>query len=603
MCGLAAILAYGATAPPVDPAELLAIREAMRPRGPDGEGLWVAPDGRVGLAHRRLAIIDLSPAGLQPFWSADGRLAASYNGEIYNWRELRRALEQRGQAFRTQCDTEVILALYAAEGPEGLRRLRGMYALALWDGERRGLLLARDPLGIKPLYYADDGATLRVASQVKALLAGGRVATAPDPAGHAGFFLWGHVPEPVTLYAGIRSLPPGGLLWRGLDGRRWERTGSPLPALLAAPPALLAAPPAPPLAGDERARQVRALVGQSLRAHLVADVPVGLFLSAGRDSACLASLLGPAAAATRAFTLGVESFRGGPLDEVPLAAATARACGLAHEVRWVGQADMLAARDQLLAAMDQPSTDGVNVFFIARAAAAAGHRVALSGLGADELFGGYPGFAEVPRLAALPRLPRLGRWLRRLAQPLLSRRLSPKWAGLLEYGGGYPGAYLLRRALFMPWELPRLLGGDLARAGLAALASEATLAASLEGLATPRQRVTALESGHYMVARLLRDADWAGMAHGLEIRTPFADAGLYRDLAPLLAAAAPPGKDDLVAGDPRLPAAVATRRKTGFVVPVERWIAAEGVAERGLRGWARVVYRAAAGPGSLLRET
>ncbi len=595
MCGLAAILAHGAAAPPVDVAELLAIREAMRPRGPDGEGLWVAPDGRVGLAHRRLAIIDLSPAGLQPFWSADGRLAVSYNGEIYNWRELRRALEQQGHAFRTQCDTEVILALYAAEGAEGLRRLRGMYALALWDGERRGLLLARDPLGIKPLYYADDGRTLRVASQVKALLAGGRVDTAPDPAGHAGFFLWGHVPEPTTLYAAIRSLPPGGLRWQGLDGRRWERTASPLPDLLAAPPA-------PPLAPAERARRVRDLVGQSLRAHLEADVPVSLFLSAGRDSACLASLLGPAAASTRAITLGVDSFRGGPLDEVPLAVETARACGLAHEVRWVGQADMLAARDQLLAAMDQPSTDGVNVFFIARVAAAAGHRVALSGLGADELFGGYPGFVDVPRLAALPRMPGLGRALRRLAQPLLPRRLSPKWAGLLEYGGSYPGAYLLRRALFMPWELPRLLGREVARAGLAALASEATLAASLAGLPTPRQRVTPLESGHYMVARLLRDADWAGMAHGLEIRTPFADAALYRDLAPLLAGAAPPGKNDLVASDPRLPPAVAARRKTGFVVPVDRWIAAEGVAERGLRGWARVVYRAAAGPGSLLRE-
>ena len=176
-------------------------------------------------------------------------------------------------------------------------------------------------------------------------------------------------------------------------------------------------------------------------------MPVSLFLSAGRVSACLASLLGPAAASTRAITLGVDSFRGGPLDEVPLAAETARACGLAHEVRWVGQADMLAARDQLLAAMDQPSTDGVNVFFIARVAAAAGHRVALSGLGADELFGGYPGFVDVPRLAALPRMPGLGRVLRRVAQPLLPRRLSPKWAGLLEYGGSYPGAYLLRRAL------------------------------------------------------------------------------------------------------------------------------------------------------------
>ena len=595
MCGIAAIFAYDGAAPPVAAAELLRIHAAQKPRGPDGEGHWLSPDARVGLAQQRLAIIDLSPAGLQPFWSSDGRLAITYNGEIYNWRELRAGLEQQGAVFRTQCDTEVILALYAREGAAGLARLRGMYALALWDGEKRGLLLARDPLGIKPLYYADDGRTLRLASQVKALLAGGAIATGADLAGHAGFFLWGHVPEPFTLYRAIRSLPPGGLLWRDLDGGRWEKTASPLPDLLAATPG-----PALPVA--ERRERVRSLVAQSLQAHLVADVPVGLFLSAGRDSACLAALLGPAAAATQAFTLGVESFRGSAADEVPLAAATAQACGLAHEVRWVGQDDMLAAEDALLRAMDQPTTDGVNVYFIARAAAAAGHRVALSGLGADELFGGYPSFRQVPRLAAWPRLPGIGTALRQLARALLPGRVSPKWASVAEFAGSYPRAYLLRRALYLPWELPRLLDPDAARAGLAALGWEESLAASESGLATPRQRVTALESAQYMAGRLLRDADWAGMAHGLEIRTPFADATLYRALAPLLASGDPPVKDDLVAGDARLPAAVAARPKTGFVVPVDRWIAKESAPhERGLRGWAQRVYRAAAGDASLLR--
>ncbi len=598
MCGLAAILAYGAAAPPVDEEELLRLRDAMMPRGPDGEGAWFSPDGRVGLAQRRLAIIDTSPAGLQPLWSADGRLAIVYNGEIYNWRELRQDLEARGASFRTQTDTEVILALYAAEGAEGLGRLRGMYAFALWDVERRGLLLVRDPLGIKPLYVADDGKTLRVASQLKALLAGGRVDTSPEPAGHVGFFLWGHVPDPFTLYAGIRAIPPGGLQWQGLDGKSWSRQTGGLPDLLVAEPA----PAQPP---RDLQQAVHAIIGESLQAHLSADVPVSLFLSAGRDSACLASLLGAAGAGTKCFTLGIEEFRGGPQDEVPLAAEVARACGLPHQAHYVGYRDLLASREALLAGMDQPSIDGVNIFFIARAAAAAGHRVALSGLGADELFGGYPSFDQVPRLARgrwrlLQRLG-LGRPLRRLGTRLLPAGASPKWAGLAEYAGSFSGAYLLRRALHMPWELGALLGEEVARAGLQRLASLESLDRSLQRLVTPRQKVTALESQHYMTPRLLCDADWAGMAHSLEIRTPFADVRLYRQMAPLLAAAVPPQKADLVAGDPRLPPAVALRRKTGFVVPVEQWLRDEGIDGRGLRGWSRLVYRAAAGSSSLLR--
>lgn len=173
MCGVAAIFAYGANAPAADGKELAAMGEAMRARGPDGEGLWLAGDGRAGLAHRRLAIIDLSAAAAQPMQLDGGRYRISYNGEIYNFPVLRRQLEDKGHHFTTNSDTEVLLRLYQAEGAGMVRRLRGMYAFALWDEERRGLLLARDPFGVKPLYYADDGSTLRAASQVKALTAGG----------------------------------------------------------------------------------------------------------------------------------------------------------------------------------------------------------------------------------------------------------------------------------------------------------------------------------------------------------------------------------------------------------------------------------------------
>src|SRR5919109_3056624 len=189
MCGIAGIFAYRNSAPPVDEAELLRIREAMVARGPDGAGLWLSPDKSIGLAHRRLAVIDLSNTGAQPMTTDDGQLRITFNGEIYNYRELRRQLEGKGFRFRSTSDTEVLLHLYADRGEEMVHALRGMYAFGIWDERKHGIFLARVPFGIKPLYYADDGSTMRVASQVKALLKGDAIDTTPEPAGHVGFFL------------------------------------------------------------------------------------------------------------------------------------------------------------------------------------------------------------------------------------------------------------------------------------------------------------------------------------------------------------------------------------------------------------------------------
>src|SRR5262245_33907472 len=209
MCGINGIFAYHYAANPVDREELLRTRDYMAARGPDGMGAFLSDHGRVGLGHRRLSIIDLSDAGAQPMASGDGRLVITLNGEIYNYRHLRLGLEARGRNFRSQSDTEVLLHLYAERGEAMVHDLRGMFAFAIWDADRQRLFLARDPYGIKPLYYADDGWTFRFASQVKALLAGGRVSRDPEPAGQVGFYLWGSVPEPFTTYRQIRTLPAG----------------------------------------------------------------------------------------------------------------------------------------------------------------------------------------------------------------------------------------------------------------------------------------------------------------------------------------------------------------------------------------------------------
>jgi asparagine synthase (glutamine-hydrolysing) len=218
MCGIVALMNYAGAG--VNRQELMRVRDAMAARGPDGEGLWISTDTRVALGHRRLSLLNLSEAGAQPMANADGSLRIVFNGEIYNYRDLRRELEERGFVFRSGSDTEVLLHLYACEGEAMMDRLRGMYAFVIWDNRQRRLFVARDPFGIKPLYFADDGHCIRIASQVKALLAGGHIDTTHEPAGQVGFLLWGYVPEPFTLYKSVTSFPAGASMIIEADGTR-----------------------------------------------------------------------------------------------------------------------------------------------------------------------------------------------------------------------------------------------------------------------------------------------------------------------------------------------------------------------------------------------
>src|ERR1043166_4858947 len=304
----------------------------MRVRGPDGDGTWWNADGRVGLGHRWLAIIDLSDGGRQPMLNADGSLVITFNGEIYNYRELRRQLEAKGFVFRTQSDTEVLLHLYADRGPDMVQALRGMYAFALWDDRRKGLLLARGPFGIKPLYYAAGGGTIRVASEVKALLAGGGIPTSPEPAAHVGFFLLGYVPEPYTLFRSIRALPPGSTMWVDDRGVREPQRHFDVGALFHSPLTGTGALSGQPAAVRERLREI---LRDSVSAHLVADVDVGVFLSAGLDSTTLAGLASEFGASVRTVTLGFEEHRNTAQDETALAERVAARYGCQHTTMWI----------------------------------------------------------------------------------------------------------------------------------------------------------------------------------------------------------------------------------------------------------------------------
>jgi asparagine synthase (glutamine-hydrolysing) len=460
-----------------------------------------------------------------------------------------------------------------------LGRLRGMFAFAIHDAAKDRMFLARDPFGIKPLYVADDGGTLRFASQVKALLASDRVDRRPNPAGHAGFFLWGHVPDPHTLYRGISALPAG---HSAVVDARGLHAPVPFFDLCAA----LSARSAP-------AMDLRSAVVDTVRHHMVADVPVGVFLSAGIDSTVLAGIAAETdASQLDTVTLGFDAFRGSPNDETALAEAFAAARGTRQHTAWIDRAHFSAAREALFAAMDQPTVDGINTYFVAEAAKAAGLKVALSGLGGDEIFAGYPSFAQIPKLVrqAAP-FGFMGPAVRRATQDWIGRVASPKYAGLLEYGGTFEGAYLLRRALYMPWEIAKLLPRGMAEEGLAELGYPDTLDRGLRAVPSDRLKVSALEIANYMRDRLLRDSDWAGMAHSVEIRVPFVDPVFLSNALPHLAHA---GKRDLAAAPkPPLPASLSDRPKTGFVVPVREWLVGAGDRHghlRGLRGWANHVY-------------
>jgi asparagine synthase (glutamine-hydrolysing) len=584
MCGLAGIFEHDGA--PVDSAALMRMREAMLLRGPDSAGMWLDPDGGVGLAHRRLAIIDLTERGAQPMASPDGRLHVVLNGEIYNYPELRAWCEARGARFASNSDTEVLLHLYELIGHDFVRRLRGMYAFALWDSQQREVLLARDPFGIKPLYYADDGRRLQFASQVKAMLAGGLVDSRQDPAGVVSFFLWGYVTEPHTLYRAVRALPAGTALRMRAGGRPViERYHAPLDALRTAPSVI-----APGGALHD------ALL-DSVRHHLLSDVPVGVFLSAGIDSGALLGLVTECGdtAALRAFTLGFREFEGTANDEAPLARTCAAYYDCKHDVQFVGHEAAASSLKPFTDAMDQPTVDGLNTYLVSAAAAQSGLKVALSGLGGDELFGGYPSFGQVPRVSRWVRWAPLhpSRALRWALSGALPSGVSPKYAGLFEYGRTLEGAYLLRRALYMPWELERLLEPEVVAAGLRELAVFDRLREVTAGIADPYLQVMALEYDVYMKNCLLRDADWAGMAHSLEIRVPLVDAELFAAVGGRLKPGGHhPRKRDLATAPSRpLPPEIVDRTKTGFSVPVQQWLAAETGTqnERGLRGWAQWV--------------
>ena len=575
MCGISAIFSYHYAALPVDREEIFKINNYMKNRGPDAQGAWFSENNRVGLAHRRLSIIDLSEEANQPMVKEG--VVITFNGEIYNYLFLKSELEKKGYRFQTNSDTEVLLQLYLEKGENMLQDLRGMFAFAIWDGRKKALFLARDPYGIKPLYYSDDGWTVRIASQVKALHAGGRISKDIEPAGLVGFCLLGSVPEPHTLYRQIRLLPAGSFCWINEYGLK-----KPVQYFSLAKVYCDAEENAYTSSPEENKNLMRACLQESMRSHLVSDVPVGLFLSAGLDSATLAGLAKDMGHGNiKTITLSFREFEGSQEDESLLAEEIARHYQTSHTTRVVTFEEFKQDWPLILENMDQPSIDGINTWFVSKAAHEAGLKVALSGVGGDELLRGYSSFQKIPyyvrSLGLFSRIPFLNISFQKCMEMLmlLGLQVHPKTKAIFNKTGSYKGAYLLQRGLFLSSELKKLLDIEFVKMGLERLQLFKHIQSRLNPMPKNNfSKVSVLESSLYMRNQLLRDTDWSSMAHSVEVRTPLVDSSLVKQLAPLLSRNTQSVKKDFLEKVPllELPQKIKNRKKSGFVIPLERWI-------------------------------
>jgi asparagine synthase (glutamine-hydrolysing) len=585
VCGIAGIVARRGT---VAPDLLERMTHSLAHRGPDDSGTIIireeSPEPvEVGLGNRRLAILDLSPLGHQPMQDSETGNWIVYNGEIYNFREVRSKLEAEGVRFRSQSDTEVLLRAYGRWDEGCLAHLRGMFAFAIWDARRQRLFIARDPMGIKPLYYSTLGNNFLFASEVRTLLGTGMTPRKLDRRGLVNYLRFGSVYDPITLVEGISALPAGhSLTWEKGEvnvSRYWDLGEG-----------------GKPLGTPEKKDfdELNDVLDVSVRLQMVSDVPVGVFLSGGIDSSALAGILSRDGFKLHTFSI---VFSEADYSEAEYSRLVAKRFGTEHQEILVSQRDALEAIPSALHAMDQPTIDGINTYLISRQTRAAGIKVALSGLGGDELFAGYSTFRTVPQMERFAnfwrhvphaaRAPMAGAFVVLAPKSDQNRKL----AALARENGNLLHPYFLARQLFTSEQREALLPQNI---GALEDQASASLREALERTCEfdPVNRVSYLEARCYMLNTLLRDSDVMSMAHGLEVRVPLIDHRLAEKLFTFM------GSSKIDASTPKsllvnalhgeLPDEIVHRRKRGFTLPFEHWLKDElrGELEAGLQGLA-----------------
>ena len=572
MCGIAGLLDFDGNGQPGNSGRILRLMlDSIRHRGPDdrGEELIANENGpTLHLGHQRFSIIELSPRGHQPMANDDQSFWLSTNSEIYNYIELREELSDQFR-FNSQSDTEVLLKSYEHWGIDCLEKLRGMFAFAVWDSEKRQLILARDRLGIKPLYYIAGEKQFLFASEVRALLASGLSDSKINPTGLYHYLSFGHLKSPETLIRNIKELKPGHYLVVDSDGNVKEtQYWHPLDVLNEP---------------DKDGQAIQELLHESVRFRQVSDVPLGAFLSGGIDSSAIVSHM--ASISEEPIDTLTIGFKEKEFDESEHSAKISRLFKTRHKLLTLDEEQLLDALPSAINAMDQPTMDGINTFLISRAANEAGLKVVLSGLGGDELFGGYPSFQLVPKLLEKKKwmkvypqiLLNLGTKLLKFSLPVdqgikLDHWLNGKLSGAHEY-------YLIR-ALYCQDQVSELFQ-DQNLVEKETLKNFETTNSALENLNRAEVNddfslISYLETTHYLQNMLLRDTDMMSMAHPLEVRVPFMDHKLVEHMfsmpAHLKKFTATPKSLLVNSMQPPLPDSIVHRKKMGFTLPFEPWM-------------------------------
>lgn len=560
MCGILAVFSNSYFSEENEKISL----NSLKKRGPDGFGVWRSEN--IFLGHTRLSIIDISDRSTQPMLSSCGRFTIVFNGEIYNYAQLKLELEEKGHIFKTNSDTEVILILFAIEKEKMLNRLHGMFALIIWDNiEKRGFA-TRDPYGIKPLYIGYYNEGLVLSSQVKTILSTSLISLDKDDLGISKFSLLGSLPEPDTCYKNIKSLESGHYIWIKdnmiLSKICWKNIAD----------IWNNAPINKSLKKDLIENLVKKSVKESISRHIIADVPIGIFLSGGIDSGVLAGLIVEAGLKNLiGVTIAYKEFDNTNLDESIVAKKIAAYFGIKHHIRYVSKEEFFDDLPKIFKAMDQPSIDGINSWFASKAISELGLKVAISGVGGDELFMGYETFKKLPLIVKfinyIYKFPFTKRFLNLLFYIKSKLSKNKRWLDAGDLFQTIDGAWLMSRSINRIISIKNNKLPDY---------NYKNIVNYMTGL-RPKDNHLALsqiESMTYLKNQLLRDSDWASMAHSVELRTPLVDVTLLENLQPILGQFKKYPNKILLANSlqKRLPKSILTRKKTGFSIPINSWL-------------------------------
>lgn len=566
MCGISGI--YNCFDKKINSREIIKkIIRLQHKRGPDGNGIWESKSKKITFGHNRLSIIDLSNAANQPFISNDNKLAITFNGEIYNYLQIKKELIQKGIKFKSKSDTEVVLESYKFWGIKCLNKFRGMFSFAIWDDNKKKLILARDPFGIKPLYYTEMNGVFYFASQIKSLLSIENLKFDIFNAGVVSYYLWGNLQEPYTLYKNIKSLEKGTCLIIDENNKYEVINYANLKKLILETEEKIFKNK------NEKISYLKNIIEETVKFHHISDVPRTLLLSSGIDSnVILSAMNNENKKDSSALTLDFK-FKGS-LNETTLAKESIKLNNINHIIGEISEKDEFANLiDNYYKDMDSPSNDGFNTYLVSFLAKKNNSKIIISGIGGDEFFGGYPSFNIIPKLNLLfnffPQINFIENFFEKNFYNFFKKKkLKTKYLSILKYGRKINSAFLLNRSLFLPFEIEEFVEKKQFIEGYQELDYLNNSNHELEEFNDPRLSIMYLEIQYYLCSKLLKDADWASMSHSLELRTPFIDWFFFKEIISIVKSDLKLNKSDMVeCFKEKLPKNITKRKKTGFAIP------------------------------------